>query len=772
MILGLPPLREALDVDVSDSVSQVRRAAHQEEDAEEGSDGMSAYTTKSHHEDMIFGLKALFVDSEQLVDFLATKDFSDMVVVKHFQQLNSRGSEKLRRLLSRFRDSCEPFEKEDSNDLAPFHLWTIVRKLLRAEYWQQIGIGKWRPDAVFQLANLTNFAAALLGPDAKSSHHLALLKTMSEDFPSPFMYGFGEPTDGVPQKGYSSLLEETFLVGLEIRTQFAVALLTERNSEPNFDPDEVLEQVFSLGENGNVAHFQGFIAEGLRIRNNILPKDFELPVSRRIQALREHFSESIEGSVNIRSLTASFPWAKFISETMVWIQARAAELIQQIDQQGGINSIQQGIEERINSAGDQKPDNVSEGPQRALLGADKGIASSQRVPLGSRAALLTNDSRPVEPLKKSLTEEARRLKELKEELKARVAQESAAAESIATATALVEEELEGSSPLEAGFEDPPVSTARDLLDQNINLSLTKEIFASDEMKRRESNKENIDITSRPKTFVDRQESAQKVPWDDHSQETPSGTSPNNATSRKQPRTHTQESNEDEGDFENRSAAAPNKRRKEIHDKTEQQKTITRLPAKRIRSEVPESLSSIVGSKSDADFEIDEDQAVIDQQLTDVGELSRPPPSFHRPPPSHQPPQRTVSQSSNTNTDSLPVLSAPLPSTAQQLEFIRARARDPAAAVRPRKLQTRTYYSLAEETRLTELIEEHGISYALIKQMDARHEDGPLLLERSQVQLKDKAQDLKFQFLKSVVLLSPFLPAVLHVLAYSEELWLT
>ncbi len=351
-----------------------------------------------------------------------------------------------------------------------------------------------------------------------------------------------------------------------------------------------------------------------------------------------------------------------------------------------------------------------------------------------------------------MTEEAHRLKELK----ALVAHESVATENIATTTAVVEEELEGSPPLGAGFEDPPVSTARELLlDQNINLSLTKEIFVSDEMKRRESNKENIDITSRPKTFVDRQENAQKVPWDDNSQETLSGTSLNNATSRKHPRTHTQDSDEDGEDFEDRSAAAPNKRRKEIQDKTKLRKTTTRAPVKRLRYENPEPVFSAAGSRSDADYELDEDQAAIDQQLTDVGEVSSPPPSFHRPPPSHQPPQRTTPGSSNAKTDSPPVFSAPPPSTAQRLEFIRSRARDPIVAAKPRKLQTRTFYTVAEEARLVELIEEHGIGYALIKQMDARHEDGPLLLERTQVQLKDKAQDLKFQFLKSVVLLSPF-----------------
>ncbi|ERF71417.1 hypothetical protein EPUS_08686 [Endocarpon pusillum Z07020] len=743
--LKLSPLHEALDVNGSDSTSQIRRAAHQEETADEESDGTSAFTTKSHHEDMIFGLKALFVDSEQIVDFLNKKDFSDMLVVRSFQQLNSRGSEKLRRLLSRLRDSCEPFGKWELNDPVPFNLQDIVRKILGARYWQQVGIGQWRPDAIFQLANLANFAAAILGPSATSGQESGVLNTMLEQFPYPFTYGFEEPIEGPLRKGYSSLLEETFVVGLEIRTQLAIALFVERESKPNFDPDGVLDEVFFTEDDEKSKRFRSFNAEGLCIQERILPKRFERPVSQRIQALREHFPDNIEGMVNIRSLKISFPWENFLSQTMSWVQARADELIQQIENQGGVNKIQQSLQEKANSARNLRLHDVAEDWQRALPGANKAVASLQNVPPVSRPALPLDNSKPVKPIRKSLREEAHRFKELK----ALVAQESAAAEGVATATALVEEELEGSPSLGANFEDAPVSTARELLlDQNIDLSLTKEIFTSDEMKRRESNKENIDIRSRPKTFVDRQENAQKVPWGDESQETFSSTPTNRATSRKRPRTQTQDADDKEDDFENRWPANPNKRRKEIRDKTDQRKTSGRAPTKRNRSKISESVLSVVGTEDDTEYEADRDQAATDQQLADIGEGTSPLRSSHRPPPSHQPPRRTAPRSSNTHTDSPPASSAPPPSTAQQLEFMRARARDPTVAMKPRKLQTRTPYTPAEEARLIELIEEYGTSYTLIKQLDEQHEDGPLLLEKSQVQLKDKAQELKFQFLKT------------------------
>lgn len=103
---------------------------------------------------------------------------------------------------------------------------------------------------------------------------------------------------------------------------------------------------------------------------------------------------------------------------------------------------------------------------------------------------------------------------------------------------------------------------------------------------------------------------------------------------------------------------------------------------------------------------------------------------------------------NNNDNTRPSSSAPA-STARHLERVRESARRMVAITVPRRVQSRTTYSQAEEERLIELIEEHGSSYTYIKQMDERHPNGPLLLERTQVHLKDKAQELKFQCLKSV-----------------------
>ncbi|MCJ1464648.1 hypothetical protein MMC07_003261 [Pseudocyphellaria aurata] len=71
------------------------------------------------------------------------------------------------------------------------------------------------------------------------------------------------------------------------------------------------------------------------------------------------------------------------------------------------------------------------------------------------------------------------------------------------------------------------------------------------------------------------------------------------------------------------------------------------------------------------------------------------------------------------------------------------------AVQYKKAQTRTPWSDEETKTLISLIGDHGISWKLLKEQD----NGSILKLRDQVALKDKARNMKFEFLKA----GPFLP---------------
>lgn len=67
------------------------------------------------------------------------------------------------------------------------------------------------------------------------------------------------------------------------------------------------------------------------------------------------------------------------------------------------------------------------------------------------------------------------------------------------------------------------------------------------------------------------------------------------------------------------------------------------------------------------------------------------------------------------------------------------------AVLPKKVQTRKTWTDEETETLISLIGDHGISWKLLKEQDNAH--GSKLKHRDQVALKDKARNMKFDYLK-------------------------
>ena len=69
------------------------------------------------------------------------------------------------------------------------------------------------------------------------------------------------------------------------------------------------------------------------------------------------------------------------------------------------------------------------------------------------------------------------------------------------------------------------------------------------------------------------------------------------------------------------------------------------------------------------------------------------------------------------------------------------------AMQPKRVQSRTAWSDVEEEKLIALIEQYGTSYALLKTKDQEDEPRHVLRHRDQVALKDKARNMKVNFLK-------------------------
>jgi hypothetical protein len=83
---------------------------------------------------------------------------------------------------------------------------------------------------------------------------------------------------------------------------------------------------------------------------------------------------------------------------------------------------------------------------------------------------------------------------------------------------------------------------------------------------------------------------------------------------------------------------------------------------------------------------------------------------------------------------------------------------------PKPVGSRTLYSDArtrrrwteeENDRLIYLIENYGVSWAALKRKDDVMDDGPKLEDRDQVQLKDRARNIKIEYIRFVLFSAPF-----------------
>jgi hypothetical protein len=331
------------------------------------------------------------------------------------------------------------------------------------------------------------------------------------------------------------------------------------------------------------------------------------------------------------------------------------------------------------------------------------------------------------------------------ELKAQVALESGTADVTSDEDTPVQTETVGKAPSEN--RSPPMPNIELLKLVKGKVGVVAELCATLKRKDRESNKENIDTSARPKTFVDPQENAQRVPWHGDSQEALSDSARGNASSQKRRRIQAEEPQAADEDFETATQGVADERREDLHQKTGQRMITTQAPTKRSRSKFPNATPSAVNEVDNGNYERGIEQGVepTHKQAALESAVLRPTRPSQRASPFAQPHRDPLVPSRDTTAP--PPTLTPQMTAAEELGRVRQAARQRGMIHQGRRVQSRSAYSAAEEARLVDLIEDYGTSYSLLKAKDSVHPNGPLLEQRNQVQLKDKAQELKYQYLK-------------------------
>ena len=260
------------------------------------------------------------------------------------------------------------------------------------------------PNDVIFKANLAIFAADVLLSEHDGSKTSERFQSLDLEFPQLFLSALKDPrsSDSTAGSGSSTLLQDTFELALELRTQNAIMLLKSQRHRSSFDPDYILAQNFLNGppqrlgpllgreEALQQASIRGWQVDGLRDIDDSFPVNFRPAVIDRLNNIGLHLLTDLKDKVDIDGLDTMFPWEDFLARAAEWIHHRHQEIDSHVEQFGGVNRIFERIsakrETDITQNGTTIPNPRPGVVQRGASATTQLLPKQQTVVLGAAPA--------------------------------------------------------------------------------------------------------------------------------------------------------------------------------------------------------------------------------------------------------------------------------------------------------------------------------------------------------------------------------------------------
>lgn len=303
-------------------------------------------------------LPDLLGSSYRILDLLAPPGASyDKVetvesIMKDLKILGSRRAKRLKHDEEKFKTDREAYGTDNYIQVP-----LILRKIFGTS---DAPIGNFRPDAILQVANLATLIVTLLVTQKESQTSHNNFGDIERQFPEAFISEF----DSSIQLGSSRLREESFSIGLELRTQYTILALVHYQGTEGFDPEKILADYFfeaTTEPAPDLAYFDdlflnGHIKDILRAAPN--SNDQKVLIKARVDKIREAFRDTLdaveEGDVvDFEFLDDEFPWIRFISNFVRWTRSRLDEITVSIKKEGGIETIVKSLIDRVKNSDSQ-----------------------------------------------------------------------------------------------------------------------------------------------------------------------------------------------------------------------------------------------------------------------------------------------------------------------------------------------------------------------------------------------------------------------------------
>ena len=286
---------------------------------------------------MLDALPDLSEAADKLLGCLVPSESSDAAITSRITTLHTKGT--IASINWRRHGNAFQAQRELYGSDSYINPSAALKTLLGTKQLPEATSGPWWPDALFQKANLAVLASKIF-TCAWPEQDDQFIEEFEQAFPLYFTEALASSEILMP--GHSMMIVETFQFALEVRTQYAIALLDRHSTQPNFDSDVVLHQVFYKTEDV----LKGWRVPGLRSED--LTDEFEDAVLKRLAQLREAFTDFSESAITgTERLRATFPWIPFVHQTVAWIIKRREEIETQITASGGNQVICENLSDEV-----------------------------------------------------------------------------------------------------------------------------------------------------------------------------------------------------------------------------------------------------------------------------------------------------------------------------------------------------------------------------------------------------------------------------------------
>ncbi|KAL8929729.1 MAG: hypothetical protein Q9172_000286 [Xanthocarpia lactea] len=664
--------------------------------------------SRENAEDMIFNLEDLSDASDKILGKLVPRNISEASVQDKMAILldtTSRDRKQLEKYNSTFQVHGDVYGGVSLFIDVP----AIVRNVFGLPEQEDLQTGPWRMDPVLYKANLTTMLRGMMAQNNDNVEKS--IEALDTEFPRPFLQRFVDKTIVEDIADGSTLLKVTFELALDIRTRSYILHAKRLVDMPNFDPDSLLQQIFHQ----DTKMLNGWNVVGIRSEDLVENRELRNTFVNRLDQLRQTFSSP---NIDLGSLEQRFSHNRLLASLVRWSQLRLTEIALQLERAGGADGIAGAMQTVLKGGNQVFLDSKSNDSQVLQTAGPAGVAMPPPVydsnSTGAIPALVTRVKEREAILRAS--------KNQRELLQQSAAPHTPAA-SRGPLAASAPSPTRGQTKNASSSHEPPPWQPPQIEDEespNNEPNFTTTIESILQTQKRidaESNKENVAIQTRPEPmpssqtnprkqkFIDAQPGARRIPFE--SQE------PESSVVKNPPLLSAQnlqgeaggsqiDVSEDEG-FQPDTRQMPRSKRRNIASRDHSTNADGQRPYKRARTE---------GGRLP----------------TEDGDLGN---AMQRHNAAHDP---------------------PAPSQIETYRVVNSTAKFRVASQRKRR-QIRNPWSENETNRLQELIEDFGLSWSFLQQQDNMHKDGPALMERDQVALKDKARNMKMDYLKA----SSYLP---------------